>query len=51
MIIARIAEYVYTLGQLSILLGKPFDKAMKEDIIQVVEKIERSGEYSDWSPL
>jgi hypothetical protein len=39
------------LGQLSILLGKPFDKAMKEDIIQVVEKIERSGEYSDWSPL
>lgn len=35
--------------QLSLMLRKPFEKATKEDIIKLVEKIEKKQDWSDWT--
>jgi integrase len=45
---ARILKYLSTLLSLAKLLGKPFVNAQKEDIIEVISKIEQSN-YSDWT--
>lgn len=45
---ARILKYLSTLLSLAKLLGKPFVDARKEDIIEVIAKIEQSN-YSDWT--
>jgi site-specific recombinase XerD len=47
--IARIAKYMYSLETLSILLKKPFDKATKEDIIKLVEKINTNEKWAEWT--
>ena len=46
--IARIIKYVATLKRIATLLGKPFIQATKEDILELVRKIE-SANYSDWT--
>lgn len=45
---ARILKYLSTLLSLAKLLGKPFVDAKKEDIVEVIAKIEQSN-YSDWT--
>ncbi|RLI25385.1 hypothetical protein DRO58_06455 [Candidatus Bathyarchaeota archaeon] len=45
---ARILKYLETLIKIAKLLGKPFSEARKEDIVEVVRKIEES-DYSEWT--
>ena len=42
-------KYLQTLRNLSQLLGKPFLKATKEDFVELVSKIERNPEWTDWT--
>jgi len=46
---ARIVKYLYTLQQISKMLNKPFEKANREDMVKLVEKIERNDNWSDWT--
>ena len=45
---ARIIKYIETLYSIAKLLEKPFSKARKEDIVELVRKIEEKG-YSEWT--
>jgi len=45
----RILKYFYHLKTLAKMLGKSFRKASKEEIIEIVGKIERNGEWTDWT--
>jgi site-specific recombinase XerD/ribosomal protein L40E len=45
----RIVKYMYTLRNLALLLKKPFREATKDDIINVVGKIESRRDYTDWT--
>ena len=45
----RILKYIYTLRTLSKLLKKPFREANKDDIIELVGKIQKSDKWSDWT--
>lgn len=44
----RIIKYKYTLPIISKWLNKPFEKATKDDIIQLIANIEKSA-YKDWT--
>ncbi|MGB9659242.1 MAG: tyrosine-type recombinase/integrase [Nitrososphaerales archaeon] len=46
---ARIVKYLYTLQQISKMLNKPFEKANREDMVKLVEKMERNDKWSDWT--
>jgi len=46
---ARLVKYLYSLHQFSLMLGKPFDKTAREDVIELVEKIEGKQDWSDWT--
>ncbi len=46
--IARIIKYLTTLRNLASRLNKPFEKATKDDIIELVAKIEQR-DYSEWT--
>jgi site-specific recombinase XerD/ribosomal protein L40E len=45
---ARIIKYIETLERIATLLGKPFSQAKKEDIAELIERIEEK-DYSDWT--
>jgi len=45
---ARIIKYIETLYSIAKLLEKPFSKARKEDIVELIRKIEEKG-YSEWT--
>jgi site-specific recombinase XerD len=45
---ARILKYLSCLKHLSRFLGKPFDKATKDDIMMVIAKVEHHG-YAEWT--
>ena len=44
----RIIKYLGTLERIARLLNKPFEKVMKEDIAELIRRIE-SRNYSDWT--
>ena len=44
----RVVKYIQILQRPSLMLKKPFDKATKENIIKLVEKIERNKKWSEW---
>ena len=44
----RVAKYIYHLIKIRKLLGKTFDKATKENIVNIVEKIEES-DFAAWT--
>ncbi len=46
--LARTIKYVVTLQTLARLLGKPFSDATKEDVIELIRKLE-VRDYSDWT--
>lgn len=46
--LARTIKYLITLSTFSKILNKPFEEASKEDIFNLVQKIEQSH-YSDWT--
>lgn len=45
---ARILKYLYTLQSIAKLFNKSFEKAAKDDIVDIVRKIEEK-DYSDWT--
>jgi len=45
---ARIWKCLSTLRRLVELLGKPFEEATKDDIVELIAKIERRG-YAEWT--
>lgn len=47
--IGRIQKYVYTLKSLAILLNKPFTIAKKDDIIELVSKVETNPKWTEWT--
>jgi len=44
----RVVKYIYTLLNISKMIGKPFKKATKDDLIRFVGGIEKK-EWSDWT--
>jgi len=46
---SRVMKYLYTLLQVERMLGKRFESATKEDMVRVVERIERNRNWSDWT--
>lgn len=45
----RIMKYLQTIRKLCYLLGKPFIKVTKEDFVELVGKIERNPNWTDWT--
>lgn len=45
----RIIKYFYHLKTLAKLLNKPFKLANKQDIIELISKVERNKEWTDWT--
>lgn len=46
----RQAKYIYTLGRIALMMdGKNFRQANKEDIVQVVGKINNNPNFKDWT--
>ena len=45
----RILKYVYILENVSKMLGKRFEKATKDDMIELVSKIEGNSKWSEWT--
>jgi len=45
----RIMKYLYTLRSISSMLNKPFRKVNKDDMVELVGKIESNEKYSEWT--
>ena len=46
---SRVVKYTYTLLQIERMLGKRFEGATREDVVRVMEKVERNRKWSDWT--
>ena len=46
---SRVVKYIYTLLQIEKMLGKRFEKANREDIVKLVEKVERNKKWAEWT--
>jgi len=46
---SRIVKYVYTLLQIEKMLGKRFEKANRQDIVELVERVERNKKWAEWT--
>jgi len=46
---SRILKYIYSLLQIEKMLDRSFEKATGEDMVRIVEGIERNEKWSDWT--